>query len=113
MVANVGRQLIELVQKLSAVGILGFGAMQVIEGRLTVGELIAFNMLASQVAGPVLRLSQLAQNFQQARIAVDRLGDILNSPIEADVGAARTRLPAISGAIQFRQCDVSVSARSA
>jgi subfamily B ATP-binding cassette protein HlyB/CyaB len=48
-----------------------------------VGELVAFNMLASRVASPVLRLSQLWQDFHQVRISIDRLGDILNTPQEA------------------------------
>lgn len=57
MIANWGRQAIELVQKLSTVGLLFFGAKLVIEGKLTVGELVAFNMLAGQAAGPVLRIA--------------------------------------------------------
>ena len=57
-----------------------FGAQAVIAGQMTVGELIAFNMIASQVAQPMLRLSQLFQDFQQVRISIERVGDILNSP---------------------------------
>uniref|UniRef100_UPI0011EE320B ATP-binding cassette domain-containing protein n=1 Tax=Luteimonas suaedae TaxID=2605430 RepID=UPI0011EE320B len=64
-------------------------------------ELVAFNMLAGQVAGPVLRLAQLAQDFQQARIAVDRLGDILNSPTEPAVSPSRASLPAMEGKISL------------
>jgi ATP-binding cassette, subfamily B, bacterial HlyB/CyaB len=101
MLANWGRQSIELVQKLSTVALLYFGARYVINGDLTVGELVAFNMLAAQAAGPILRLAQLAQDFQQARIAVERLGDILNAPTEPQTSAAHASLPAVSGRIRM------------
>jgi subfamily B ATP-binding cassette protein HlyB/CyaB len=101
MLANWGRQGIELVQKLGTVALLYFGARLVIGGDLTVGELVAFNMLAGQVAGPVLRLAQLVQDFQQARIAVDRLGDILNTPAEPAISASRASLPQIRGQVTF------------
>jgi subfamily B ATP-binding cassette protein HlyB/CyaB len=101
MLANWGRQAIELVQKLSTVALLFFGAKLVIKGDLTVGELVAFNMLANQAAGPILRLAQLAQDFQQARIAVDRLGDILNTPTEPATSPSRASLPEMRGKIRL------------
>ena len=52
----------------------------VIDGELTVGQLIAFNMLAGRVAQPVMRMAQLWTDFQQTGISVQRLGDILNTP---------------------------------
>ena len=101
MLANWGRQAIELVQKLSTVALLFFGARYVIDGSLTVGELVAFNMLASNAAGPILRIAQLAQDFQQARIAVDRLADILNTPTEPQTSASRASLPELRGNVQI------------
>jgi ATP-binding cassette, subfamily B, bacterial HlyB/CyaB len=101
MLANWGRQAIELVQKLSTVALLYFGARLVIGEALTVGELVAFNMLASNAAGPILRLAQLGQDFQQARIAVDRLGDILNAPTEPQTSPSRASLPEMRGKVQF------------
>ena len=103
MLANWGRQAIELVQKLSTVALLFFGARLVIEGSLSVGELVAFNMLAGNASGPILRLAQLAQDFQQARIAVDRLGDILNAPAEPQVSSSRSSLPALQGKVKLEQ----------
>ncbi|WP_283102629.1 type I secretion system permease/ATPase [Stenotrophomonas sp. NY11291] len=99
MLANWGSQAVQLIHKLATVALLFFGARLVIDGKLTVGELVAFNMLAGQVAGPVLRLAQLAQDFQQARIAVERLGDILNSPTEPASSPSRASLPAVDGRI--------------
>ena len=99
--ANWGSHLIQLISKLTTVAILYFGAKQVIAGELTVGSLVAFNMLSGRVSTPILRLSQLWQDFQQIRISVDRLGDVLNTPAEPDYDASRASLPPIRGAIGF------------
>jgi subfamily B ATP-binding cassette protein HlyB/CyaB len=69
-------------QKLMTLSILYFGVGQVIEGNLSVGQLIAFQMFANQFSGPVMRLVGLWNEFQQAILSVDRLGDILNTPTE-------------------------------
>jgi ATP-binding cassette, subfamily B, bacterial HlyB/CyaB len=72
-----------------------------IDGGMTVGELVAFNMLAGRVAQPVLRLAQVWQDFHQARLSVARLGDILNTRPEPSFTPGRAALPAIRGAIAF------------
>ncbi|WP_129791746.1 type I secretion system permease/ATPase [Sphingosinicella sp. CPCC 101087] len=99
--ANWGNHLIQLVSKLTTVAILYFGARAVIAGDLSVGSLVAFNMLAGRVASPILRLSQLWQDFQQVRISVDRLGDVLNAPAEPEHNPNRASLPPIRGRIEF------------
>jgi len=99
--ANWGSHLIQLVSKLTTVAILYFGAKAVIAGDLTVGSLVAFNMLSGRVAAPILRLSQLWQDFQQVRISVERLGDVLNAPAEPEYNPGRASLPPIAGAIRF------------
>ncbi len=99
--ANVGSHAIQMVSKLTTVAILFFGAKAVIAGTLTVGSLVAFNMLAGRVAQPILRLSQLWQDFQQVRISVDRLGDILNAPAEPEYNPNRASLPPIKGRVEF------------
>ncbi|WP_105421460.1 MULTISPECIES: type I secretion system permease/ATPase [Neorhizobium] len=96
-----GQNAIQYVSKLSTAALLLFGAKAVIDGELSVGSLVAFNMIAGQVTQPVLRLSQLWQDFQQVQISIDRLGDILNTPIERHPGA-RMALPPPKGMIQFR-----------
>jgi subfamily B ATP-binding cassette protein HlyB/CyaB len=98
---NVASQIVQLVSKLVTAGILFFGAKLVIRGSLTVGELVAFNILAGRVSAPVLRLAQIWQDFHQARISVERLGDILNTPGEPIFNAGRAALPAIRGDISF------------
>ncbi|HEX8217366.1 MAG TPA: type I secretion system permease/ATPase [Allosphingosinicella sp.] len=99
--ANWGNHLIQIVSKLTTVAILYFGAKAVIAGDLSVGALVAFNMLAGRVAAPILRLSQLWQDFQQVRISVDRLGDVLNAPAEPEHNPSRASLPRIKGEIEF------------
>jgi subfamily B ATP-binding cassette protein HlyB/CyaB len=81
--------------------LLYFGAKLVIEGDLSVGEFVAFNMLAARVSSPVLRLAQMWQDFHQARISVARLGDILNTVPEPSFSPGRAALPAIRGQITF------------
>lgn len=97
--ATIGQQGIQLIQKLVMLTNLWLGARLVIAGDITVGQLIAFNMLAGQVAAPVIRLAQLWQDFQQVGISVARLGDILNTPVESP--ASRLALPEIAGNITF------------
>ncbi|VEN73502.1 Leukotoxin translocation ATP-binding protein LktB [Candidatus Desulfarcum epimagneticum] len=94
-----GSQGVKLINKLTMALILWFGARLVIAGDLTIGQLIAFNMLSSQAAAPVLRLAQLWQNFQQMRVSVERLGDILNCPAEPGHNPNRPAPPPVKGGI--------------
>jgi subfamily B ATP-binding cassette protein HlyB/CyaB len=98
---NVASQSVQLVSKLVTAGVLYFGAKLVIENDLTVGELVAFNILAGRVSAPVLRLAQIWQDFHQARLSVARLGDILNATPEPSFNPARAALPAIRGEVAF------------
>ena len=101
MVGNVGQQLIQWVGKVVTVGVLFFGAHLVIHGRLSVGGLIAFNMMAQRVAAPVLRLAQLWQDFQQVGISMNRLGDVLN--VRTEVPSQQQSLPDVRGDIAFER----------
>jgi ATP-binding cassette, subfamily B, bacterial HlyB/CyaB len=98
---NVASQLVQFVNKLAIAAILYFGARLVIDGTLTVGELVAFNMLAARVSAPVLRLAQIWQDFHQARLSIARLGDILNTTPEPTFSSGQTALPPIRGEIVF------------
>jgi subfamily B ATP-binding cassette protein HlyB/CyaB len=99
VLANIGQQLIQVVGKLVTVATLFWGAQLVIESKLTIGQLVAFNMLAQRVASPILRLAQLWQDFQQFGISMQRLGDIINTRTELPPG--RPMLPSLQGAIEF------------
>ncbi|ANE57907.1 type I secretion system permease/ATPase [Methylomonas sp. DH-1] len=92
---------VNLISKLVTAAIMWLGATLVVDGQLTVGELVAFNMLSGQVSAPILRLAQLWNDFQQVGISMRRLGDILNT--RSEVMGQKTRLPRIAGAIEFDQ----------
>ena len=77
-------------QKAMTIAILYVGVMLVIENKLTIGQLIAFQMFSGQFSSPMLRLVGLWNEFQQTLLAVDRIGDILNSPLEMQSGNAIT-----------------------
>jgi ATP-binding cassette, subfamily B, bacterial HlyB/CyaB len=98
---NIASQGVQLINKIATALTLYFGAKLVIEGSLSVGELVAFNMLAGRVSQPVLRLAQIWQDFQQARLSIARLGDILNTPAEPIHNASRSHIPAVTGSIKF------------
>ena len=98
---NIASQSAGFINKVTVVLILWIGATAVMQGELSVGQLIAFNMIAGRVSGPILRLVQLWQDFQQAGISVRRLGDILNTPAEPGYNPGRATLPALKGAVQF------------
>ena len=101
MLSAGGQNAIQYVSKASTALLLLFGAKAVIEGDLSVGALIAFNMIAGQVVQPVLRLSQIWQDFQQVQISIDRLGDILNTPTER-MPQTSLVLPTPKGAIELK-----------
>jgi ATP-binding cassette, subfamily B, bacterial HlyB/CyaB len=92
---------VRLVSRLVTLAIVWAGAWRVMDGELTVGELIAFNMLAAQVAAPILRLAQMWNDFQQVGVSMERLGDILNA--QTEIAGPRTALPRIEGAVEFDQ----------
>jgi subfamily B ATP-binding cassette protein HlyB/CyaB len=98
-VASITQQFIGFASKALIVLLLWLGARLVIDGELTVGGLIAFNMLAGRVNAPILRIAQLWQEFQQMRVSVRRLGDILDAPVEPSFRPGRAALPAIAGSV--------------
>ncbi len=94
---NIASQGTQLIQKLTMAATLYFGAKLVIGGELTVGQLVAFNMLSGRVSQPILRLAGMWQEFQQMRISVEKLADILNTDPERSAGGGRAALPEIKG----------------
>jgi subfamily B ATP-binding cassette protein HlyB/CyaB len=96
-------QVAALFQKSMTVAVLWVGAYRVIEGDLSIGQLIAFNMLSAQVTGPLLRLVNLWQEFQQVGISIQRLGDVLNTQPEPSCNPTRTTLPQVRGHIIFEE----------
>src|SRR5258705_1074785 len=90
---NTASQVVQFISKVVTAAILYFGARLVIDGGLSVGELVAFNILAGRVSAPVLRLAQIWQDFHQPRLSLQRLGDILNTTAVPTHAPAPARLP--------------------
>jgi ATP-binding cassette subfamily B protein len=88
--------------KLSGLLLLWVGAHLVLANQLTLGQLIAFRIIASYVTSPLLRLIQLWQNFQETALSIERLGDILDTPQEVDENDRNNiALPEIQGAVKY------------
>jgi HlyB family type I secretion system ABC transporter len=82
--------------------LLWFGAYQVIHNELTIGQLVAFNMLLGNIIRPFQRLTVLWNQLQEVVIAVERINDVLDAPPEEDLQhQARQSLPPIQGNIRF------------
>lgn len=88
--------------KLSALLILWVGAYLVLEGNLTLGQLIAFRIISGYVTGPLLRLAQLWQNFQETALSLERISDILDTPQESDETERNNiPMPEIQGRVKY------------
>lgn len=101
MRSEVASQLMTLVSKVTTAILLWVGVKEVMNGTITPGELVAYNMLSAHVTQPVLRLAQIWQDFQHTIIALRRVGDILDEPIENErIGL--TSSASIQGRIDFQ-----------
>ncbi|MBH8553307.1 peptidase domain-containing ABC transporter [Nostocaceae cyanobacterium CENA357] len=87
--------------KLSSLLVLWVGAYLVLQGELTLGELIAFRIISGYVTGPILRLAQLWQSFQETALSLERLSDIVDTPQEAEIDRHNIPLPSIVGAVKY------------
>jgi subfamily B ATP-binding cassette protein HlyB/CyaB len=94
-------QAASFINRATTIAILWFGAYQVMNGGLSIGQLIAFNMLAGQVTGPMLRIVNLWQEFQQVGVSMQRLGDVLNTTPEPACSPSRTTLPTLAGRVEL------------
>lgn len=101
VVSSTSNALAGWVQRVFDLLILFFGAKAVIDGKLSVGQLVAFRMLAGRISSPILRIVQLWQEYQQASLAVKRIGDIFNSPPEPKPETTQSTIPPLRGEIVF------------
>lgn len=92
----------QYIQRGTDLVLLWTGVHLVISGDITLGQFIAFRMLSSQVSGPILRLVNLWQEFQQTAVSLERLGDIFNAQPEPSSEMQKMRLPAIQGMVEFQ-----------
>jgi subfamily B ATP-binding cassette protein HlyB/CyaB len=97
-------QLLFILDRAITISILFFGAQLVFSGQLTLGELIAFHLIAEKISGPIENFSGMWESWQNIRVARQRLGDVVNSPTEPF--DALPKLPAnLQGRLQFRSVD--------
>ena len=101
MLNNVGQNIVLYLNKLTTALILLFGARAAIAGDMTVGGLVAFNMIANQLLAPVVRLSNFWQEFQQVQVSIEKVGDILQAEPERHAGVTHPSHDVV-GAISIR-----------
>lgn len=98
--------LVSFLQKIQDIIIIAVGAMLVIDRKLTIGELVAFRMIASRITSPLLRFVQMWQDYQQMNLSIKRVSDIFMNPCEYnDEGSASIELPNLKGGIRFENVD--------
>ncbi|WP_422420430.1 peptidase domain-containing ABC transporter [Pseudomonas sp. GZD-222] len=95
-------QAVTLLQKCTAVAVICWGASKVIGLEMSIGQLIAFNMMLSHVSQPLAKLIEVWQQFVQVRVSVDKLGDMLNLPVEQMPGQQRPLQP-LRGEVRIEQ----------
>src|SRR5262249_2154716 len=91
---------VSLLEKLMLVTIIAVGAYDVFASTITVGALVAFQMLSGRVSGPLVQIVSLIHEYQETALSVRMLGEIMNRPTESGT-ATRGLLPAIGGDIRF------------
>ena len=105
-ISAAAQSLTGLLEKLMSVAIIALGALDVFDRQMTVGALVAFNMLAGRVSGPLVQILTMAHEYQEVALSVRMLGEVMNRTPEAD-GRQRGLCPPLKGEIQFE--DVSFS----
>ena len=102
-VANIANSIGSFMYSIFNLAILWVGAYYVMEGEISVGELIAFNMIAGQLIAPIMRLINQWQSFQQIRVSMERLADIMDEDTEPTFNPSRTTLPSLRGEIALEK----------
>jgi subfamily B ATP-binding cassette protein HlyB/CyaB len=101
-----------LIEKLMSVAIIGFGALDVFNGAMTVGALVAFNMLAGRVSGPLVQIVTMVHEYQEIALAVQMLGEVMNQKPERDHSRPGLR-PELAGQIEFENVTFRYGAEGA
>lgn len=99
-ISAIAQSMIGLVEKLMSVAIIGLGALDVFSGAMTIGALVAFNMLAGRVSGPLVQIVTMVHEYQEVALSVRMLGEIMNQRPE-QFGRGRGMRPELRGQIEF------------
>lgn len=99
-ISTVAQAVIGLLEKLMSVAIIGFGALDVFDSTMTIGALVAFNMLAGRVSGPLVQIVTMVHEYQEVALSVRMLGEVMNQRPE-QFGRGRGIRPELHGSIDF------------
>ncbi|GAA3108878.1 peptidase domain-containing ABC transporter [Rhizobium viscosum] len=99
-ISTIAQSLTGLLEKLMSVAIIGLGALDVFSGAMTIGALVAFNMLAGRVSGPLVQIVTMVHEYQEVALSVRMLGEIMNQRPE-QAGRGRGVRPHLHGRIEF------------
>ena len=94
-----------LINRFNDVAVLWVGVYLVVDQKMSLGQLIAFRILAGYVTGPLLRLAQSWQSFQEAALSVNRLGDVANRAREDQDSEEQITMPEIRGDLACKELD--------
>jgi ATP-binding cassette subfamily B protein len=100
-ISTVAQSVTGFMEKLMGVSIVGFGALAVFDGNMTIGALVAFNMLAGRVSGPLVQIVTMVHEYQEVALSVRMLGEVMNQRVERS-GRTEGLRPDIAGAIEFQ-----------
>ena len=103
----------QFLQQLSGLLIIWMGAVLVLNGNMTLGQLIAFRILSAYVTNPLLRLATLWQNFQETALSLERLADIVDHQQEIEInGKNLPPMPVIEGNVSYLNVSFGFSSKS-
>jgi ATP-binding cassette, subfamily B, bacterial HlyB/CyaB len=96
--------------QVSSILVLWVGATLVLDSKLTLGQLIAFRIIAGYVTGPLLRLLTIWQNFQETALSIERLSDIVDAPLEVEAeNRFNIPMPLITGKVTYEDLSFQFS----
>ncbi|SHF00468.1 ATP-binding cassette, subfamily B [Kaistia soli DSM 19436] len=99
-ISTIAQAVTGLLEKLMSVAIIGLGALDVFNGSMTIGALVAFNMLAGRVSGPLVQIVTMVHEYQDVALSVRMLGEIMNQRRE-QFGRGRGLQPRLAGRVEF------------
>ena len=95
---------LQLINKSTNIIVITLGSWLVLENQLTLGGLIAFRIISGYVTQPILRLASTWNNFQEVSMSVERLGDVVNQPLEiSEFESTNIEMPMVQGLLSFDQ----------
>ena len=105
MLSSLAMNATMLLQQLAGVAVIVLGVYQIIDGNLSMGGLIACYMLSSRALGPLTQISGLLTRYQQARVTLESVNQMMELPQERQADERPLKRQSLQGAIEFRQLD--------